>query len=119
MDRTETFEVLASADRQLVLHELVRRNGTSSVEQLSQSVAARRHQLAPEDLDEQAIERARFRLTRTHLPKLAERDVIHLDWDEDAVALADGKNAARVFGLSEELECFPPDDALEHPSRSW
>lgn len=118
MDRTEAFEILASADRQLVLHELVARDGTSSVEELSQSVAARRHQLEPEDLDERAVERARFRLTRTHLPKLAERNVIRTDWDEDAVSL-DDENAARVFGVSRELECFPPDDVLEHPSRSW
>ncbi|NKE34934.1 hypothetical protein GWG54_03705 [Natronococcus sp. JC468] len=116
MDRTEALEVLASADRQLVLHELLRLDGAIGLEELSRSVAARRHQLEPAELDERAVERARFRLTRIHLPKLAERQVIGSDWSE-TVSLADGTNADRVFGVAEELDCFPPDDSLERPSR--
>ncbi|MFU8867919.1 hypothetical protein [Natronococcus sp.] len=118
MDRTEALAVLASADRQLVLHELTERDGTATLEDLSRSVAARRHQLPLEDLDDRKVERARDRLRHTHLPKLAERGVIDSSWEE-AVSLADGESTDRVFGLSEELDCWPPDDSLGDPSRSW
>lgn len=118
MDRTEALAVLASADRQLVLHELVERDRTVTLEGLSRSVAARRHQIPPEDLDDRKVERARYRLRHTHLPKLAEEEIIDSNW-EDSVSLADGERADRVFGLSEELECWPPDDSLGYPSRSW
>jgi hypothetical protein len=118
MDRTEALAVLASADRQLVLHELVERDRTVTLEGLSRSVAARRHQIPAADLDDRKIDRARYRLRHTHLPKLAEEEIIDPNW-EDSVSLADGERADRVFGLSEELECWPPDGSLGYPSRSW
>ena len=110
--------MLASADRRLVVHEVIERDQTVTLEGLSRSVAARRHQIPAEDLDDRKIGRARYRLRHTHLPKLAGEGIIDSNWEE-AVSLANGERVDRVFGFTEELDCWPPDGSLGYPSRSW
>lgn len=45
MKQAEAFHVLASADRQLILHELVEREGEASIDEISRQVAVRRHRI--------------------------------------------------------------------------
>lgn len=80
-------------------------------------MAARRHQLPTEELEDRTVERAQYRLRHTHLPKLADGGIIDSNW-EKTVSLTDEESVARVFGLSEKLNCWPPDDSLRHPSRT-
>ncbi|MCU4972775.1 hypothetical protein OB955_08485 [Halobacteria archaeon AArc-m2/3/4] len=116
MKQTEAFRVLASADRQLVLHTLVERGREVTVEELSRQVAARRHRLAPEQIDDQQVERARVRLVHTHFPHLVERNVVEIDWSERVVTLSDDECLGELFDAAEELDGWPPTDLLEQPS---
>lgn len=118
MKQTEAFRLLASADRQLILHELRKKDGESCVEELSERVAARRHRIAPGKISHEEIERAHVRLRHTHLPQLAEKDVISHDTSTKTAALHDEASVEQLFEAAEELDCWPPDDLLEHPFRS-
>ena len=118
MNQTEAFHVLASADRQLVLHELLARDEPVTVDELSREVAARRHRLPPEKVTGGMVERAQVRLVHGHLPKLAQKDVVDVDWRDRTVALIEGESVEQLFDAATELDSWPPDDLLEHPVRS-
>lgn len=115
MERTEAFRILASVDRQLLLHELVERNGEATAGELSRDVAARRHRTKPAKLDDEAIRRARVRLVHTHIPELADRDVLEYDERDAAVSLTDEESVERLFDAAEELDSWPPDDVANRP----
>ncbi|ADB63343.1 hypothetical protein Htur_4539 (plasmid) [Haloterrigena turkmenica DSM 5511] len=115
MKKTKAFHLLASADRQLILHELVNREGEASVDELSQQVAARRHRISPETISSNKIERAKVRLVHTHLRQLVGMNIINVDWNEKTVAFSNDEETDRLFEAAEELESWPPDDFLESP----
>lgn len=115
MEQTEAFRILASADRQLVLHTLIERNREASVEELSQQVAARRHRVPPEKIDDREVERAQVRLVHTHFPRLVDRNVIEIDWSDRTVTLTDDECLDRLFEAAEELDGWPPTDLLKLP----
>lgn len=117
VDRTEAFRVLASADRQLVLHELTEGNETT-IEGISRQVAARRHRIDPERITDGKVERAHIRLVHTHFPRLREVGLVDIDWDDGEVAFTDEECVDQLFDAAAELESWPPDELLEHPSRS-
>lgn len=112
MKEIAAFRALASADRQFLLHELVRTDGKASEEELSRQVAARRHQLAPETINEETIDRAHLRLVHVHFPLLRDLDII--ECDEGTVALTD-ECRDHLLEAAEMLEEWPPDDRLQHP----
>ncbi|WP_449289216.1 DUF7344 domain-containing protein [Natrarchaeobius chitinivorans] len=113
----ESFRILASADRQLVLHELVERDESICIEELSRKVAARRHQISSQRINDTKVERAQIRLVHDSLPQLQEKGVTNLNWAENEVSLAREPKVEQLFDAAEELESWPPDDLLEHPSR--
>ena len=118
MNQMEAFRILASADRQLVLHELLERDEEACIEQISQQVAARRHRISPEKISDIKVEHAHVRLVHAHLPKLQERNIINIDWDDEEISLVDGEDIDRLLDAAEELESWPPNDLLDRPSRS-
>lgn len=118
MKQTEAFRVLASADRQLVLHELLEHDGAADIDEISQQVAARRHRLSSGKIDDGMIERAHVRLVHAHFPHLQARNLIDIDWDDEAVVLTDDECVDQLLKAAEELESWPPTDLLERPSRS-
>ena len=118
MDQREAFRVLASADRQLVLHELVERGGEATVETLSRQVAARRHRIPSTTVDADKVARARIRLVHIHVPILQETDVATVDYDEEAVILTENASLDRLFDAADQLDSWPPDDLLKQPSES-
>lgn len=118
MDQLEAFRILASADRQLVLHELVERDGPTRIADLSRQVAARRHLISAERITDSKVERAHIRLVHGPLPQLQEKGVVDVDWEEGEVALTDTSQVDQLFDAAEELDSWPPDDLLERPSRS-
>lgn len=112
MDRRDAYRVLASADRQLVLHELLDGEESVGVDELARQVAARRHRLRPRRVSEDQLSRARVRLVHVHLPLLAERELVADDWPDGTVTLAEGANLERVLDAGDRLETWPPDDLL-------
>lgn len=110
MEQTDAVRLLASADRQLVLHELVDRDGTASIGTLSRRVAMRRHQVSHGRLSERQIHRAEIRLLHIHVPFLNERDVVAVDWDREDVSLGDRGAVETVLEAPAELDQWPPDD---------
>lgn len=118
MEQTDAFRLLASADRQLVLHELLDGDESTSVATLSEQVAARRHGTPPEEIDPPKVDRAQVRLVHLHFPQLLSRDIISIDWDDGEVSLTDSENVTTLLEAAEELERWPPDDRLTHPASS-
>lgn len=117
MDRLEAFRVLASADRQLLLHELVERDEPVSIGELSRQVAARRHLLSADRICDSTAERARVRLVHGPLPQLEEKGIVDVDWEDDEVSLTSNHEVDQLFAAAEELEQWPPHDLLERPPR--
>ena len=110
MDQRDAFRVLASADRQLVLYELVDQNEPVSIGSLSQTIAARRHRVSTETVSDAQTDRAQVRLVHLHFPQLMERDIITVDWSDDKVSLADTEHVYVLLEAAEELEPWPPND---------
>lgn len=113
MNQTEAMRILASADRQILLHELLLADGEASVEELSRQVAVRRHRTSLDHLDDEHVDRARVRLVHAHLPHLAERTVV--DWSDGEVAFRDADRVDDLLDVAEELDQWPPDELLKHP----
>lgn len=118
MNQMEAFRILASADRQILLHELLEGDQEASIADISHQVAARRHRTTLEKIDARKVERAHIRLVHDHLPKLQEKGILEIDWDENEIALANGENLDRLFDAAAEVENWPPVDLLTHPSRN-
>ena len=107
MKESDTFAMLASADRQLVLYELERADGPTTEEELACKVAARRHDISPEKISAEKIKRAHVRLVHNHFPLLLGLDVI--EQSGDGLVLNDDCRdqwieAARI------LEAWPPEE---------
>ena len=112
MNEREAFRVLASADRQFLLYELVTGGGKATEEDLSRRVAAWRHQTSPEKIGEDEIERAHVRLVHVHLPLLLDLNIV--EWDDGEVALTSDECRDRLLDVAEELDEWPPGDLLHH-----
>lgn len=113
MEDTEVFRALGSADRQILLYELVTTDGSVSEVALACTVAARRHQIPRETVDEPKIHRAHIRLVHIHLPLLVDMDVVTRDDDE--VALTDDAVGERLIEAADVIGAWPPDDMLALP----
>ena len=100
----EAFRILASADRQLVLHELVERDETTSIEELSQAVTAQRHQISSQRISDTKVERARVRLVHGTLPQLQEKGIINVNWGRNEIMLTNKPEIDQLFDAAEELE---------------
>lgn len=118
MKRTEAFRLLASADRQIVLHELSGGTGEAHITEISRRVAARRHRIDPDKIGGTKVERARVRLVHDHLPRLQKRGILTVDWDENELSLAAGEEVEQLFHAAAEVDSWPPDDLLVRPPRS-
>lgn len=112
MDRMEAFHILASADRQIILHELSKENKEAHITELSRRVAARRHRIPPEKISRTKIKRARVRLVHDHLPRLQEKGILTIEWDENELSLATGEDVDQLFDAATEVDSWPPEDPL-------
>ena len=90
MDETEAYRMLASADRQLLLHKLVHDDREVTEEDLSRHVAAGRHQIPFQSVSEEELDRAHLRLVHNHFPMLYDLDII--EQSDGMVALADDQH---------------------------
>lgn len=118
MNQMEAFRILTSTDRQLVLHELLEGDEGATIEEISQQVAARRHGISPKKTSDTKVEHARVRLVHVHLPKLQGKEIINVDYTSGEMTLVNGEDVDQLFKAATELDSWPPNDLLEHPSRS-
>ncbi|WP_455429880.1 DUF7344 domain-containing protein [Natronococcus zhouii] len=118
MDQTEAAHALASADRQILLHELVERNGEGTITELSREVAARRHKIPLEKVNNEKSKRAQVRLIHTHLPQLVEKNILTINRKDRTVAFGKQKEIDQLFEVATELESWPPTDLLDYPSQN-
>ncbi|OVE85479.1 DUF7344 domain-containing protein [Natronolimnobius baerhuensis] len=115
MNRTETVHILASADRQIILDELLVREDPIPIEALSRIVASRRHKLPPANVTETRVEQAQSRLVHKHLPELADSATIDIDWSSETVTLCEGDSLQQLLETAAELDTWPPTD-LQGPT---
>ncbi|WP_254763315.1 DUF7344 domain-containing protein [Natrinema marinum] len=115
MEQSDAFKVLASADRQYMFHELVERNGTSTVDSLSKRVAVRRHRTTPENVTDAEVDRTRVRLIHIHLPQLLERGIVDVDWTDGTVTFAEDAEVELLLEAAAELDQWPPKPRVRQP----
>lgn len=113
MDDTDVFLALDSADRQILLSELVTTDGPVSEVALTRTVAARRHQAPRESVREPTVHRTYLRLMHVHLPLLVDVDVVTRD---DEVALTDDACRERLLEAADVIDASPPDNMLALPA---
>lgn len=104
ISRDLVFEILSSARRRMILYYLREHGGTATVNELADQVAAWENDVDPDDLSSQQRKRVYVSLYQTHLPKLAEADIIDYDDDDGFVEIA---------GRADEIDTFltPPTES--------
>ena len=80
----ETFEVLASADRRLVLQYL-QDNGATTASSLSEHLAAERNDTRRASVTQPQRRRAAIRLRHNHIPKLVDANLVEPAGGDDLV----------------------------------
>ena len=84
----DIFDLLSNHRRRMVLHHL-RQNGTSAeVSEIAAAVAALENDTTVEELTDQQRKRVYVSLYQTHLPKMAEMNIIEYDKEGGTVELA-------------------------------
>ncbi|MFC7097903.1 DUF7344 domain-containing protein [Halobaculum marinum] len=89
IDRDAMYSLLSSRRRRNVLHALVANDGTSTVSDLARRLAAWETGKPPEAVTSKERKRTYTALRQTHLPKLAEYDVVEYDVNRGTVALTE------------------------------
>lgn len=103
LDRTEIHDILRNSRRRRVLNSLYHDDGSMSLRDLSEVIAAEEtgEDPAPRNVRQSVY----VSLHQTHLPKLDDHDVVDYDTDSKTVTLADGIDDVRVY-----MEVVPQDD---------
>lgn len=88
------FDVLAEQRRRYVLHCLREHATSMTLSDVADEVAALEHETPVDDVPAEAVERIYLSLYHSHVPKLADANVVEYDPERDTVALAE--NVAQV-----------------------
>ncbi|ELY54910.1 hypothetical protein C491_17474 [Natronococcus amylolyticus DSM 10524] len=99
MNQHEAFEILADADRQHILYELVENDGVSTVSDLSQRIAS-----CSDTAHETAFKHAKVSLVHNHLPRLEHYGVLEYDTRSGDVVLTDTGSVEPILNAAEEVE---------------
>lgn len=89
LDSDQIFEILSSRRRRMVLYYLRRHGGSATMNDLAEQIAAWENDLSIDELTSQQRKRVYVSLYQTHLPKLADSNLIDYDADEGDVQLND------------------------------
>lgn len=105
--RDEIFDVLSNARRRQVLHYLKRAENRRRVElrELVDHVAAWENEIPIEEVSATERKRVYTALRQSHLPKMADADVIEYDTMRGEVRLTDAAREAELY-----LEYVPNED---------
>lgn len=85
LSEDEVFEVLSNRRRRFVIHALKRAEGPVEISELSAHVTAWERNIDPTDVRYEDRRNVYSTLQRTHLPKLAEKNVVNVDEETNLV----------------------------------
>lgn len=83
------FEILSNTRRRMVLYYLRQYDGSATVQELAEQIAALENDVPVSDLTRQQRKRVYVSLYQTHLPKLEQTGIIEYDDDGEEVFLTD------------------------------
>lgn len=96
LSKDEIFDVLSNNRRRYVLQYLNdRADSTATMDTLVDYVAAREYSTTPEEIESEERKRVYVGLKQSHIPKLADLDIVTIDDNGNQVTLAD--NAGEVL----------------------
>lgn len=101
MNLQEACNILADADRQHIIYELVENDGLSTISDLSQQIASCSETSEENDT---ALKRAKISLVHNHLPRLEDHGVIEYDARNGDVVLTNADRVEALLNATEELE---------------
>jgi DNA-binding transcriptional ArsR family regulator len=105
----EVFGILSSDRRRMVLSYLREHGPSGTMDELAEQIAAWENDVAIDELTSQQRKRVYVSLYQTHLPKLAEAEIVDYDVDEGTVQLTE---------LATEIDAFlTPQRASGYPWR--
>lgn len=102
LSKGEIFDVLRNERRRFVLQYLKQREEPVELGELATQVAAWEYDTSCEEVSAEQRKRVYTTLQQTHLPRLAEVDIVHYDSDEGVISATD-----RATDLAIYLEIVP------------
>jgi len=103
----DVFDILSNHRRRMVLYFL-RQNGDSvTVNDLAEQIAARENEVPIEELTSQRRKRVYVSLYQTHLPKMADMNLIEYDSDEGMVQQTDRTWSVDQFLTTNDQAPYP------------
>lgn len=94
-EKDEVYDLLSNHRRRYVLHYCKRENGTATLSDLAEQVAAWEHDKPVEEVTSAERKRVYTSLQQTHLDRMAEAGIINYDGDE-----------IELTGEAEELDVY-------------
>jgi DNA-binding transcriptional ArsR family regulator len=103
----QVFEILSSQRRRMVLYYLRKHDGTATMNELAEQIAAWENDVDIEELTSQQRKRVYVSLYQTHLSKLAETNLVDYDVDEGNVRLTDQASEIDAFLAPKHRSNYP------------
>jgi len=97
LSKGEIFDVLRNQRRRFVLQYLKRRNEPVELGELATQVAAWEYETTVENVSAEQRKRVYTTLQQTHLPRLAEVNIVHYDADEGVIEATDRANDLAIY----------------------
>lgn len=82
------FDALSVRRCRYALRSLEASETPISLDELAEEVAVREHETAIDDVPSEAVKRVYASLYHSHVPKLADADLVDYDWEHETVALS-------------------------------
>lgn len=101
------FEILSNTRRRMLLYYLRQHDGSATVRELAEQIAALENDVAVEDLGRQQRKRVYVSLYQTHVPKLEEAGIIEYDDAEGEVRLTNRAGEFDSYLSSTEEAEYP------------
>lgn len=90
LTQDSVFDILSNPRRRYILYHLQEADGAVELGDLSTEIAAWENDVEPDELTAQQRKRVYVSLYQTHVPKMADTDVIEYDQEESTVQLSAG-----------------------------
>lgn len=103
------FEILSNTRRRMLLYYLRQNDGSATVRELAEQIAALENDVDVEELGRQQRKRVYVSLYQTHVPKLEEAGIVEYD---------DTEGEVRLTERAEEFDSYlTPKETSEYPWR--
>ncbi|QAU14409.1 transcriptional regulator [Halorubrum sp. BOL3-1] len=96
LSRDDLFDLLSNRRRRFALHALKRMEEPIELAELSTYVAAWEMEMEPEEIDSEDRRSVHVTLRRTHLPKLAEKNILKFNESENTIRSTDALDNIEV-----------------------